>query len=37
MTPEDILTKVLKRGKTATVVAHRARELGMIVSASLSG
>jgi hypothetical protein len=29
MTPEDLLTLVLKRGKTASVVAHRARELGI--------
>lgn len=29
MTPEELLTKVLKRGKTASVVAHRARELGI--------
>ncbi len=29
MTPEELLTRVLKRGKTASVVAHRARELGI--------
>ncbi len=29
MTPEDLLTQVLKRGKTASVVAHRAGSLGI--------
>lgn len=29
MTSEELLTQVLKRGKTASVVAHRAREFGI--------